>query len=118
MKKYYYHYLSPFAISIDKSIEKNLGISGQELYNQFSNTLKKRYTLLTQSILKNEIKGEVIIDNGYSNTFPTWSEDGKSIAYISNEGNDYFGQTSLYLYDLEKGKTKKNYGWSYWSSFL
>ena len=97
----------PFAISIDKSIEKNLGISGQELYNQFSNTLKKRYTLLTQSILKNKIKGEVIIDNGYSNTFPTWSEDGKSIAYISNEGNDYFGQTSLYLYDLEEGKAKK-----------
>ena len=69
--------------------------------------IKTDYTIKKNVILKNKIKGEVIIDNGYSNTFPTWSEDGKSIAYISNEDNDFFGQTSLYLYDLEKRKTKK-----------
>ena len=98
---------NPLQFSIDKAIEKATGVSGYELYDNFKISIETEYKESTQSIKLNEVKGEVLIDKGTTNLHPKWSPDGKMIAYISNKENDYFGQTDLFLYDLEKQVSEK-----------
>ena len=39
--------------------------------------------------------------------FPIWAPDSNVFAYLSNKNNDYFGQTDLYIYDLDSSSEKK-----------
>jgi len=57
--------------------------------------------LLTQSMRSTEVQGRIIAGKGTANLHPVWSPNGKHIAYLSNEENDFFGQTDLFVYDLE-----------------
>jgi hypothetical protein len=41
---------------------------------------------------------------GFANLFPSYSPDGKKIAYVSTSEGDYFSQSSLFLIDMETGK--------------
>jgi hypothetical protein len=41
---------------------------------------------------------------GFANLYPAYSPDGKKFAYVSAKGGDYFGLSSLYVYDLVTGK--------------
>ena len=41
---------------------------------------------------------------GFANLYPVFSPDGKKFAYVSAKGGDYFGLSSLYVYDVETGK--------------
>ena len=98
---------NPLQFSIDKAIEKATGISGFHLYEDFKLSTENKYAESTQSIKSNEVKGEVLVTKGTTNLHPKWSPDGKQFAYISNEENDYFGQTDLFLYDVEKRESEK-----------
>ena len=49
----------------------------------------------------------MIVKEGTANFHPKWSPNGKQIAFISNQENDYLGQTDLFLYDVESGKEKR-----------
>jgi hypothetical protein len=44
------------------------------------------------------------MSTGFANLYPTYSPDGKRLAYVSTKGADYFSQSSLYVYDLETKK--------------
>ena len=98
---------NPLQFSINKAIEQVTGVSGVQLFDDFKESIDNQYNKSTQSIRLNEVKGEILVKKGTANLHPKWSPGGKKIAYISNKENDYFGQTDLFLYDLEKQKSKK-----------
>ncbi|MBI4810408.1 MAG: PD40 domain-containing protein [Ignavibacteriales bacterium] len=97
---------SPTAMTIDGAIEKALGKSGEELYNEWKSFLRKDYGERIAFVNQNIIAGEIIGNDGFGNFYPTFSPDGKSIAYISNKESDYFSPSSIYLYDIDT-KTEK-----------
>ena len=39
--------------------------------------------------------------------FPIWAPGSNVFAYLSNKNNDYFGQTDLYVYDIDSSSEKK-----------
>ncbi|MFN0158946.1 MAG: BamA/TamA family outer membrane protein [Bacteroidota bacterium] len=44
---------------------------------------------------------------GFANLHPSYSPDGKKIAYLTTKRGDYFGQSALYVYDVETQKEKR-----------
>ena len=92
---------SPLQFSVSNAIEKSIGISGNELYDLYKKSLDNGYDVLTQSIRSTKVQGRIIAGEGTANLHPVWSPNGKHIAYLSNEENDFFGQTDLFVYDLE-----------------
>ena len=92
---------SPLQFSVSNAIEKSIGISGNELYDLYKKSLDNGYDVLTQSIRSTKLQGRIIAGEGTANLHPVWSPNGKHIAYLSNEENDFFGQTDLFVYDLE-----------------
>ena len=92
---------SPLQFSVNNAIKKSIGISGNELYGLYKKSLEKGYGLLTQTMRSTEVRGRIIAGKGTANLHPVWSPNGKHIAYLSNEENDFFGQTDLFVYDLE-----------------
>ncbi len=102
----------PMNYSINKGIrdatgKDGTGKSGTEVYSDFVNVLNARYNTLTQSVLDNEVKGDIILNDGTANLFPTWNEKGTQIAYLSNQDHDYFGSTDLFIHDLKDGSSEK-----------
>jgi Tol biopolymer transport system component len=100
------HLSSLTAVSIDGAIEKAIGKSGKELYAEWKEFLRKDYADRVAPIKTNIIDGEMIASEGFANFYPTFSPDGKKIIFISNKNGDYFGSSSLYLYDI-LSKTEK-----------
>jgi len=110
---------SPSAFTIDGAIEKAIGKDGEELYNEWKDFLQSDYTVRTTEIKKDLIAGTTIADIGFANFYPTFSPDGKKIAYISNKEADYMMLSSLYLYDVQtktekmlKAGVRSNLSWS------
>ena len=96
----------PMQFSMDKALQKAIGVSGYQLYENWRKKLIDVYEKQTQNI--NDLKDYKIIENqGYSNFYPSWSPTDQKIAFISDKGKDYFGQSSLYVYSLEDSSTQK-----------
>lgn len=98
---------SPLRVTIDGAISSVLGISGQELYDRWKEKMLGQYRTIGSSLEGNRIEGDMIESEGFGNSFPAFSPDGKTIAYVSNKGEDYFGLSSIYLYSVESRKAKK-----------
>lgn len=107
LKKIMLELSKPLQFSVDDAIYNILDISGYELYDEFVTTIEERYKTLIKPIEINTIKPNIIIGEGTSNIFPVWAPDSNSFLYLSNKKNDYFGQTDLYLYDLNSKKEQK-----------
>ncbi len=88
-------------VTIDKAIEMSIGKDGKELYQEWKDTVTADYTRRVAPILENRVEGEPIAEVGFGNFHPAFSPDGKKIAYVSNKQADYFGLSSLYVYDRE-----------------
>ena len=98
---------SLFRVTIDGAIEGALGISGQQLYDEWKHDETQAYDSVAQSVRQNLREGKLIEKDGFGNFYPVFSPDGSKIAYISNKGEDYFGLSSVYLYDVASGSSKK-----------
>ena len=94
-------------LTMDGAIEDVLGITGQELYDEWSSMLKEDYKKRMKDVLANSVQGEVVIDDGYGNFYPTFNSDGTKFLYVSNKGFDYMGQSNLYMHDLKSGEDKQ-----------
>ncbi len=94
-------------VTIDGAISAILGISGEALYQQWKEAKKEQYQRVGAAIAAQRTEGELIEKEGFGNFYPTFSPDGKKIAYVSNKGQDYFGQSSVYLYDLQTKTASK-----------
>lgn len=93
-------------VTIDGAIKKAVGKAGEEVYNEWRESLRSEYVARTELIKNNLRAGEIIANVGFGNFYPTFSPDGKTIAYISNKESDYFAQSGIYLYDVETKKEK------------
>jgi len=93
-------------MTIDGAIEAAIGKSGGDLYNEWKESLRTDYASRTAEIKNSLVQGETIADVGFGNFYPSFSPDGKKLAYVSNKGADYFSLSSLYLYDLS-AKTER-----------
>lgn len=92
--------------TMDAAVEDVLGISGNELYNEWQKHLRSDYEMRMKDVLENKVEGDIIAGLGFGNFYPVYSSDGSKIYYISNKSSDYFGLSSLYEYDVETKKEK------------
>jgi Tol biopolymer transport system component len=94
-------------LTIDEAINKVLGKTGKELYLEWKDQLKKDYNDRIANVKNNVIAGEIIGKEGFGNFYPAFSPDGEKIAYTSNKTADYFGLSSIYIYDIKKMKEEE-----------
>jgi Tol biopolymer transport system component len=94
-------------VTIDGAIAAVLGKSGEELYEEWKKAKTEHYRKLAGAISANRVEGEVIEKEGFGNFYPEFTPDGRKLAYVSNKGEDYFGLSSVYLYDFQTKTAKK-----------
>ncbi len=97
---------NPFTYSIDKAINNTIGISGDDIYNNWKDELNLIYSKQLMNRGDN-IHYELLEIEGTSNIHPVWSPNGNKFAFLSNKSNDYFGQTSLYVYSFKDSSSQK-----------
>ena len=98
---------NPLQFSVDKALENVLGISGQDIYSDFQAIVKARYDRLVKPINLFAKKGIVLHDKGTTNIYPKWNPKKNMYSYLSNKNNDFFSQTDLFIYDLDKNEETK-----------
>ncbi len=86
-------------VTIDQAIEKTVGKSGETVYAEWKEFVTNDYQRRVAPILPHRVEGEEIASEGFGNFSPVFSPDNRKIAYTSNKQADYFGQSSLYVYD-------------------
>ena len=89
-------------VTVDGAIAEVLGKSGGEIYEEWKRTKTEHYRDAVKTIQPNKVEGDLVEKEGFGNFYPAFSPDGKKLAYVSNKNQDYFSQSSVYLYDLEK----------------
>ncbi|OGU25461.1 MAG: hypothetical protein A2X66_01090 [Ignavibacteria bacterium GWA2_54_16] len=98
---------APLRVTIDGAISAVLGMTGQELYNRWKEKKIEQYRTVGSALEGQRVEGDLLESEGFGNAFPAFSPDGKTIAYVSNKGEDYFGLSSVYLYNLQLRTTRK-----------
>jgi len=98
---------SPLQYSINDAFYNLLDIEGEEIYDDFVSTLEERYNKLVSTIEINHTSPIIIKDKGTANMFPVWAPDSNVFAYLSNKNNDYFGQTDLFIHNLDNDVEQK-----------
>lgn len=88
----------PLRLSIDGAIEAVLGITGNQLYEEWKTEKTVAYRHLADSLRPMRKDGEIIEKEGFGNFYPVFSPDGSKIAYVSNKGTDRWA-SSIYIYD-------------------
>lgn len=86
--------------TIDSAIEDVLGISGNDLYDEWQSFLTADYKERIKDVLSNKVMGDTIVKEGFGNFYPTLSSDNSKVLYVSNKGADYMGLSSLYEYNI------------------
>jgi WD40 repeat protein len=94
------------AVTIDGAIESAVGKNGNDLYDEWKEYLRKDYAARTGSLRDSLVQGKIVAGVGFGNFYPSFSPDGKSIAYVSNKEADYFSLSSIYLYDVATNTEK------------
>lgn len=92
--------------TINGTIKDVTGLTGNELHAQWKSSLEKYYETRLQIINNNKVEGEFITEKGIGNVAPTWSPDGRYIAYCGSPSSEYLTVTHLKLYDTQTKKTK------------
>lgn len=93
-------------ITLNKAIGDVTGKSGEVWYAEWKADLERSYGALRTELAPTLTAADTLPTTGYVNLFPRLSPDGKKIAYISNKNRDYYGQSSLYLFDSDSNKAK------------
>ncbi|HPS66171.1 MAG TPA: biopolymer transporter Tol, partial [Ignavibacteria bacterium] len=104
--------------SMDAAFRSSVGKDGSDVYKEWKDYLEKDYSKRLSGVKETKIEGDLIQKEDFANLNPKFSPDGKWIAFMSNEGTDFFS-TQMYLYNTET-KTKiplpftsgSNFNWS------
>jgi WD40 repeat protein len=96
----------PWRFTVDGALKNISGMSGTELYKEWQAELAKYYSDRLQTILAHRVEGTVLTPKGIGNTFPSWSPDGRQLAYCGSRSDSYLTLTNLYLYDAATQKSK------------
>ena len=92
-------------LTIGGAIKKVTGKSGDQVYDDWKVALKQRYDGMLVPVYKNPREGAALSDQGFMTLGPTFSPDGKTVAFLSNKGSDY-SSTDLYTASRD-GKNMK-----------
>ena len=92
--------------TIDAAFEDVLGKDGDEIYNEWKDFITQDYKKRSEKVLSNLVEGDKIVSEGFGNFYPVFSSDGSKFIYLSNKNSDYFGLSSIYLYDFSTKKEK------------
>ena len=102
----------PFNYSIDRALKDAIGINGETLYYNWSLQLNNQYYMKLEEVKNIENNTytddkyfDIIAEDGTTNLNPCWSPNSKKIAFISNQDNDFFSSTDLFIFD--NGSTSK-----------
>jgi hypothetical protein len=95
------------ALTIDGAMKAALGKSGPDLYEEWGEWLRSRYEEGVAPVRSHLVSGEVIASVGFANLYPSFSPEGKKIAYVSSKEGDYFSSMSLYLYEMDEKKEEQ-----------
>lgn len=93
-------------VTIDGAIESVLGKTGEELFAEWRTKKGHQYRLQQEKIAGNALDGELIESEGFGNSYPVFSPDGSSVFYVSNRGKDYLGESAVYRYDIQAGRSE------------
>ena len=87
----------PLNYSINRAIKDATGLTGDDVYKNWINSLKDSYDKQASSI-NDRNDYQILQSEGITNINPRWSPSSTKIAYLSDKGHDYYGRTSLYIY--------------------
>jgi Tol biopolymer transport system component len=94
----------PLPVTLDGGFERATGKSGAQWYAEWKADIERKYGALRDELAPFLTPADTVPADGYVNLYPRLSPGGRYVAFISNQNRDYFGQTSLYLYDFEKAE--------------
>lgn len=92
----------PLPVTLDGALRRATGKRGAQWYAEWKADLEQEYGLLRDRLAPYLTEADTVPAAGYVNLYPRLSPGGRYVAFISNRNRDYFGQTSLYLYDFDK----------------
>ena len=101
------------SMSFDPAIRRVLGISADQFYADWVAFLAENYGRLESEIrAQGFFQGESLdeVNEGVLEYHPSLSPDGKKLAYLTSEKQDY-GLTVLKIYDFETHKKTELKGW-------
>jgi len=90
-----------YHFNMNGALKAGTGKTGEQLYDEWKVFLKKRYDEQVAPIKDHERAGEELAGDAFMTIGPSFSPDGKQVAYLSNIGSDYSG-TSLFMKTLDK----------------
>ena len=103
-------------VSFGSALHSVLDISGSDLYDAWTTSLRSRYGSVRDSV-GTVREGSVLADNGSFEWSPVISPDGSQVAFITNYGEDYL-LTQPRIMHLTSGSTleidKRAYGRITW----
>jgi len=89
-----------FRLDFNAAVKKVLGITGQQLYDEWKHSLEIKYNDQVKKLGK-QVYGRKINKDGYDNYWPKFSPDEKKVFFISNGKADFsFFSMTLYSYSL------------------
>lgn len=103
-------------VMIDQAIERTIGISGEQLYNDWKDTLTARYKRQTSRIIPYLVEGRkffldgedsLITGIGFGNLNPSFSPVDNRFIYTSNKDQDYLGSSELFLANFDTKKEEQ-----------
>ncbi|MBK6766939.1 MAG: PD40 domain-containing protein [bacterium] len=90
-------------VTLNDAIGSVTGKPGVELYREWKADLEAKYGVLRDELTPYFTRADTMDKKGFVGFYPRFSRDGRKLAFISNSGRDYFGQSSsLYVYDAER----------------
>ena len=96
----------PLTISISRAMERVTGTPGQQLYGEWKAELENQYSRAMAKVREHQVTGEILVSEGSANLHPVWHPSERKFAFLSNRRSDFFGQTDLYVYDFDSGKSQ------------
>ncbi len=95
------------AVSIDHAFEQVLNKPAEQVYGEWKSFLKQNYESKTMEIVRNLHQGKIVRNVGFANLFPAFSPNGKQVVYCSNKEHDFFGTSSIYVYNFSDTSEKE-----------
>jgi len=97
----------PWRMQFSGATQKVLQKSEKALYEEWVDWLREGYMTGSKNILRFPESEQILEGKSLGTFHPVVSPDGKQMAYLSNRRRDYLSHLSLWLMNLDSGKSKK-----------